>query len=173
VNYYISDLHFGHEKIIRLCHRPFKTVEEMDLSLISSWNSVVGKRDDVYILGDFGKTSVDLCKILDLLNGKKHLIVGNHDKQALKNRHFRNRFEDIRDIATVHDDGKRIILFHYPMAEWDCQRKGTWHFYGHIHNVENRAQKMMRQNPRSVNVCADCIGFKPRTARELTKGRTL
>ena len=30
MNFYTSDLHFGHERIIELDHRPFSSAEEMD-----------------------------------------------------------------------------------------------------------------------------------------------
>lgn len=32
--YYIGDLHFGHENVIKFDHRPFGSVEEMDKALI-------------------------------------------------------------------------------------------------------------------------------------------
>lgn len=69
MNYYIADMHFGHDNIRRLSNRPFKTIEEMDRTIIDNWNSRVSDNDDVYILGDF------LDKMVDYL--KKALIYGH------------------------------------------------------------------------------------------------
>ena len=42
--FFTSDLHFGHENVLRFDNRPFETVEEMDDELIKRWNDKVGKR---------------------------------------------------------------------------------------------------------------------------------
>ena len=53
MNYYIADLHLGHANAIRFDNRLFADVDEMNESLIRSWNSMVTKQDTVYVLGDF------------------------------------------------------------------------------------------------------------------------
>lgn len=50
--FFTSDLHFGHENVIKFDNRPFRSVEEMDAELISRWNNKVKKGDLVYVLGD-------------------------------------------------------------------------------------------------------------------------
>lgn len=44
VKFYISDLHLGHDNIIRFDNRPFGSVEEMTEEIIDNWNSVVSKK---------------------------------------------------------------------------------------------------------------------------------
>ena len=53
MNYYISDLHIGHENILRFDNRPFADVNEMNNKLKENWNARVRSDDTVYILGDF------------------------------------------------------------------------------------------------------------------------
>lgn len=52
--FYISDCHFGHEKVLGFFDkRPFADVEEMDRCMMEYWNRCVQKEDEVYILGNF------------------------------------------------------------------------------------------------------------------------
>jgi len=48
-----SDLHLGHDNIRKYCSRPFKTLEEMNETIIRRWNERVKKEDFVYHVGDF------------------------------------------------------------------------------------------------------------------------
>ncbi|MBQ6398581.1 MAG: hydrolase, partial [Clostridia bacterium] len=56
-------------------------IERWNAELIERWNRKVHRNDTVYIVGDF----IFRChrppeEYFDLLKGKKHLILGNHDK---------------------------------------------------------------------------------------------
>jgi calcineurin-like phosphoesterase family protein len=50
--YFTSDLHMGHEAVIRMQNRPFVNADDMNRVLIENYNSVVHKDDTVYLLGD-------------------------------------------------------------------------------------------------------------------------
>lgn len=80
MNYYISDLHFGHKNILAFDNRPFFTLSEMQDTIISNWNSRVTKADNVYILGDMFWYNEEAPDILDKLKGNKFLVLGNHDR---------------------------------------------------------------------------------------------
>ena len=42
-----SDTHFNHTNILRYCNRPFKTVGQMNETIITNWNNVVGPDDEM------------------------------------------------------------------------------------------------------------------------------
>ena len=116
MNFYIADTHFGHDNIRKLSNRPFNSVEEMDNAIIENWNRKVTNNDDVYILGDFSYKSEDPIEYLKKLNGRKHLIIGNHDNKLLKNPACKKYFVEIVDMKMVDDNGNQIVLCHYPLV---------------------------------------------------------
>ena len=138
---YIADLHFGHENIIRFDDRPFSDAKEMEEVLISNWNSVVKNGDTTYILGDFcwGKED-EWNRIIKLLNGNKVLILGNHDLKNMS-AELKKMFQDIKDYKEITDDGKHVIMSHYPMF---CYKgsydPNTYMLHGHVHNCTNEAK---------------------------------
>lgn len=137
--YYISDLHLFDRKIIKSAHRPHKNLEEMHTDIIIKWNKKVSKNDIVYIIGDIGapdnnKEKFEIIKILKSLNGKKILIIGNHDREIIRDTSFKKCFAAIKEYCRILDNYKRVILFHFPIEDWEGKSKGTIHIHGHIHN---------------------------------------
>lgn len=96
--YYIADMHFGHENVIRFDNRPFADTEEMDKCMISYWNSRVTNNDTVYILGDifWGNEKLSI-KIINQLKGHKILIKGNHDRVSRQLQQAFCRSESLSD----------------------------------------------------------------------------
>lgn len=120
--FFISDTHFGNARTMKVCRRPFRSVDEMNEKLINSWNDVVRDEDEVYILGDFASdfyTKEDVFNILEQLKGRKHLIIGNHDEVWLEQcteDELLKYFEDLPEHMTVLNWGNQswhfaIILF--------------------------------------------------------------
>ena len=170
MNYYIADTHFGHDNIRRLSNRPFNSIEEMDKTLIDNWNSKVSDSDDIYILGDFSYKSKNPVEYLKKLNGRKHLIIGNHDNKLLKNPACKKYFVETVDIKTVNDNGTQVVLCHYPLVEWDGYYRNVLHFYGHVHNTyHNETTRYARDMKNAYNVGVDITGFMPQTLNEIIK----
>jgi len=170
--FFTSDLHFGHEKIIKACRRPFSSVEEMNGKLVENWNTTVGAQDEVYILGDFAlRLEMPVIhEILEQLNGRKHLIFGNHDHEIARHRYFfRDVFASMRDLYLMRlpSYDKRLILCHYPMMFWcgDYDPKFV-HLYGHIHNnAHDIAWASHLRN--AYNVGVDVNGYRPVSIDEI------
>lgn len=104
----IADPHFGHANIIKYCNRPFSSVEEMNEILIQNWNETVLPGDRVYANGDFC-INRKFINILEILNGKKVLIKGNHDN--FKMSEYKPYFDDIRACMVEED----IVISHIPI----------------------------------------------------------
>ena len=79
MRFFTSDHHFNHHNIISYSSRPYGDVAEMNEALINNWNDIVSKDDEVFCLGDFSMKIDTMFAIFPKLNGKKHLIAGNHD----------------------------------------------------------------------------------------------
>lgn len=100
MNYYFwGDTHFGHFRIIEYTNRPFKSLKQMNETLIRNFNERVKEDDQVYFLGDFcfrnSKNSVkrgegDIHKASyyrEQLNCKNIVFLkGNHDCFSKKTR---------------------------------------------------------------------------------------
>ncbi len=157
--WFTADTHFGHAKLIKNTHRPFKDVEEMDRALIENWNRVVADGDTVYHLGDF-------CWIAKVpvweqyraqLKGNITLIKGNHDLRRNKISYL---FREVEYIKQVCWNKHKIILCHYAMRIWDRSHYGTYQLYGHSHGTLNPIGKQM-------DVGVDCKNYTPISIEEV------
>lgn len=137
--FFTSDLHFGHENVIRFDNRPFASVEEMDAELVRRWNAKVGKGDLVYVLGDliWKSRNGDAHNLIRSLNGQIILIKGNHDR-FLHNAQAKASLAGIKDyddICVTLEDGsvRRCILSHYFIPFYNGHRHQAIHLHGHSH----------------------------------------
>lgn len=178
--FYISDLHFGHKNAIAFDNRPFKSIDEMNDSLIERWNSVVSCGDIVYILGDmFWMKPSDALPILSKLNGQKVLVKGNHDRWH--DRKFDENFVKIEEYIEVDDEGRKVVLCHYPIPCFKNHFYGWFHLYGHVHssfewNMMEHHRFLMEElyerqcNMINVGAMMPYMGYTPRTLDEILAG---
>src|SRR5690606_13039490 len=126
------------EAIIGHCARPFASAAEADQYMIDRWNDVVGDDDIVYHLGDFAFGDPAYAKqVFRQLNGRKFLILGNHDCR----RGPQDPLAHIMELGwgqapteslEVKDEGCRVFLSHYAHRSWQgSHRENSFHFYGH------------------------------------------
>lgn len=183
--FFISDLHFGHERILKLDNRPFASIGECNNTIIANWNKRVGKNDTVYMLGDISwydpeKTAL----ILECLKGKKYLISGNHDEDLINYKMITKSFSSIQHYKEIAlDKGKkRIVLCHYPIP---CFKNhyypGWYHLYGHVHMtyewkmIESVRNQIINEhknpcNMYNVGCMLPYMNYTPRTLDEIING---
>lgn len=146
--FFTSDQHFNHGNIIKYCNRPWNSgkdqdgniivtpenIQQMNEDMIKRWNSVVGKNDTVYHLGDFalGDKST-IPGIVSRLNGKINLILGNHDTRSI-GFYYDCGFNKVYDKSIIFHD--YFILSHEPMM-FIGPNNCFANIYGHVHNSDN------------------------------------
>ena len=130
--FFSADEHYYHNNIIEHCSRPFENFDEMNETLISNHNSMVGKNDITVHVGDFvtiKDKQVIYKTIIRRLNGKHIFLKGSHD-YWLKGTKSNQIWEKNLKI-----DGKRyhFVACHYAMRVWPRSHYNSFLIYGHSH----------------------------------------
>lgn len=185
-NFYISDLHIGHENILRFDNRPFADVNEMNNKLIENWNARVRSDDTVYILGDFiwAKES-EWPSSVGLLGGNKVLIRGNHDPKQFSAA-TKRMFQEITNLKEIKDSGKHVVMCHYPIPFFRASFASTaFMLYGHVQQTieyeyiaklrrEVKANSTGYGTPNGNFINVGCMmpymDYTPRTLDEIIEG---
>lgn len=163
--WFISDTHFLQKNILTFERddgsmlREFYDIHHMNEYIIDRWNSVVKPQDKVYHLGDVymgNKQEADV--ILSRLNGKKRLMVGNHDR--LEDKVLVNHFQKISLWNIFNICGIKIIASHVPLRK--DQMLGDLNVHGHIHY-----RKM--KEPWYKNVSVESVDYTPVHIEELAR----
>jgi len=143
----------------------------MDKFLLEAWNACITENDTVYILGDlFFRNTVPTEEYLKKMPGKKHLIVGNHDKDWMKKVDLSKYFENVSYMNEISDGHHKITLCHYPLMTWNSASKGSYMVYGHIHNnTDSDYFPLLRFRENALNAGVDINHFRPVTFNEMIK----
>lgn len=175
--HFIGCLHLGHKWIAQ--HRGFTDEFDHDEHLIESWNSVVHKKDLVWILGDVTMETDKHYYQLDRLKGRKKVVLGNHDLPE----HIGELLKHVETVAGMVDY-KGFVLTHCPIHPNEmgfC--RGNIH--AHIHH-ENTLDEVIisdryndpdaKQKPtlaKYLNVDAHRLGYKPMSLEEVLNHFTM
>lgn len=165
----ISDHHFFHANILKFTNKEgvrirdqFPTsqaggLEVMHEYMVEKWNSVVKPQDYVYHLGDvtfdYGPRFNEL---MSRLQGKKRLIVGNHDK--IWNPNLMRWFE--KAFLWKGFKEYNLTLSHMPLKEGSF-RDGAYNGHGHTHgNVLGMPY---------INLCVETRDYTPVSFEQIAK----
>ena len=142
--------------MLNLYPRPYGSVAEMDAVLMALWNTTVEPHDEVWHLGDFARTAKAAEGLLPLLNGRKHLILGNNDPPAVQGLGWAS----VGAYAEIVVDGVAVVLCHYPFRSWNGMHKGALNLHGHSHG---RLKPLKRQ----FDVGVDARDYRPVSLAQL------
>jgi len=126
-------------------------LEEFNYDFIKSYNNIVSTRDLTYIIGDFAWKRHS--HFIQALNGKKILILGNHDKMDQNSLRL---FTEVHTLFRRIIDGIDVTMCHFPMISWANSIHGSWCLHGHCHGrlPENRSRL-------TFDVGIDIWNYKP------------
>lgn len=145
----ISDTHFWHSNVIQYENRPFQSAEEMNAEMIKRWNNVVSKGDEVIHLGDVCFSNKENAQaIISKLNGRKRLIMGNHDRRRSPTWWKAVGFDDVSPEPILFRG--QFILSHEPIYDYMPFINVHGHIHGQVLNVT-----------QYVNVCVEHWDYKP------------
>lgn len=149
------------------------TNEEYNNMVIDNWNSIVGNKDVVYVLGGFGIG--DCYDIVLKLNGEIHFLNSvfsrcdsdfiNSIKEGVENsvsKELLKRivFENNQILAIPNED---CILSYFPLNDWAGKSTNTYCFHGYTsdHNiVENNIScklELWKNSPVSIKEIKNII----------------
>lgn len=155
--WFTSDIHFGHRRVLEFepIARPFQTLEDMNVSIIHHWNTLVGPGDLVWVLGDFAFNREGL-RLAKVLHGRKKLVLGNHD--IFESAAYLEYFDELYGARFL---SRELALTHVPIHPQELHRASI-NVHGHLHS------KLIMKSPhynvpdeRYFNVCLEQNGLKP------------
>ena len=180
MQWFTSDHHFGHNNVINYCDRPFLSADHMDQEMIAKWNQMIKPKDTVWYLGDFSfRSKAKSIEILNILNGTKILVKGNHD--GSNNRMKEIGFSSVIQSAKIEISANKgrikfeVNLSHYPYRYVGSNKEHQERFHdrrlddngkfllcGHIHEKWRTKQRM-------INVGVDVWNFFPVSEETICK----
>ena len=156
--YLLSDIHFGHENVLKYSERPFETLEDMHETIMNNVAEVATQGNHLIVLGDCAMSKgITLSNdFFRLLPCKTYLVIGNHDLAGAGI--LRVEGFDVVTPIMVMEGKPNLFLTHYPI--YCVEMPDTINVHGHEHQYPAHTNK-------HINVSVDQIGFKPVKLRDI------
>ena len=163
--WFTADEHYFHKNICNTdffasgFQRPWRTEKQMRKGIIDRHNSVVGKDHWVIHGGDFAFTSnlmIDrLRPILEALNGKHILVLGNHD-EIKAHKYVNIGFTIVTTSFIMELDNRWDIVVNHDPAVRCVVPRNTIFLCGHIHDLFKSIPEQL-----TVNIGVDVWDYYP------------
>lgn len=153
MNYFTSDLHLGHKSIPKY-RDGFKSMETHDNFIIDKILKL-GKRDILYILGDFlfdGPHYDEYVQRLQKAKCRIKLSLGNHDSLRLYSPIIKENGKLLFEVQLPFYSYKSIWLSHCPIHPFEMRNR-LGNIHGHMH-LETLG------DPKYFNVNIDVNDYK-------------
>lgn len=160
--FFTADLHLFHRNILDYCSRtrPFENIDKMHDAIKDGWNRYVGKHDEVWILGDLTLLGSEhlqkVGNVVQQLNGKKHFVMGNHDR--MRPEHYKDIGFETVHYPYVTSDYPHCNLAHDPAVASNM----VWNpvlLCGHVHDLWKEMKT--ERGHTIINVGLDARDFEP------------
>ena len=167
--FFTSDTHFNHDREFIYGPRGFKTVQEMNGTLIKNWNETVGKDDDIYVLGDFflGTDYDYINEVLDKLNDVVPACVPSNLRWSIVVTNYEmDTTVEIADALRIKYKKREFFLCHYPVLTASLEQdpdRAVINLFGHTHSKD----KFYEDRPYMYNVAVDANDNKPVEIEEI------
>jgi calcineurin-like phosphoesterase family protein len=165
ITHFTSDPHYGHRNIISHCNRLFLSTEHMREELIARYNSVVPP-DGVTLWGGdcFFCPMSEAATIMSRLNGRKILVLGNHDKNS--GRMSSLGFDVVAKELVIDICGVTVRINHYPCQDdrfpdrCPVLKPFEMLIHGHTHSPN-------KVNGRQIHIGVDAWAYAPASLQEI------
>ena len=114
----------------------------MNETIVSNWNNAVSPEDEVYLLGDVMLGGTENIEYVKRLNGKLHIVLGNHDTST--RRKLYSTCENVVEVSlasTLKYKKYNFFLTHYPCITTngavESLKQVVINLFGHTHQTSN------------------------------------
>jgi len=153
--FFTADPHYGDSYMLGYAGRRFENVEAMNKAMLTNSNTRVGADDTLIFIGDFSsKDSQHLNfyrHILSKINGKKILVLGNHDKLD-PFQYIEAGFYSVHTSLEMTINGIDMAIVHDPCNS--CMDRSKLFLCGHTHDL-------FKINKNVISLCVELWNYFP------------